>query len=146
MKSKTLKSTTLLFGLAVQPHSTDSEILKPDEIFVANRLAKISDVSPADTWNYIASKDNPADDGSRGYSVEQMCNHSRWISGSPFLQQPINFWPSQDVLMDKNPSVKMFTEDTFESADKIKAAGIDEIVAMSVNDPFVIAAFASKLS
>ena len=49
-------------------------------IFVANRLAKILDVSSSLNWRYIASSDNPADDGSRGYEVRQMNATSRWLS------------------------------------------------------------------
>ena len=38
-------------------------------VFVANRLAKIIDVSTAHDWNYITSAENPADDISRDYEV-----------------------------------------------------------------------------
>ena len=41
-------------------------------IFIANRLAKILDVSSAQDWFYISSTRNPADDGTRGYNVHQM--------------------------------------------------------------------------
>ena len=41
-------------------------------IFIANRLAKNFDVSSAFEWRYIPSAANPADDGTRGYSVYQM--------------------------------------------------------------------------
>ena len=52
-------------------------------IFVANRLAKVLDVSTANDWNYIYLADNPADDGSRGYEFKQINCSSRWSS---FLQ------------------------------------------------------------
>ena len=41
-------------------------------IFVANRIAKFLDVSSTFDWNYVPSTANPADEGTRGYSVEQM--------------------------------------------------------------------------
>ena len=41
-------------------------------IFIANRMAKNFDVSSAFEWRYIPAAANPADDGTRGYSVYQM--------------------------------------------------------------------------
>ena len=49
-------------------------------VFIANRSAKILNVSSAFDWRYIPSAANPADDGTRGYSVYQMTSESRWIS------------------------------------------------------------------
>ena len=74
-------------------------------IFVANRLAKILDVSTAHDWNYITSDDNPADDGSRGYEVKHMKCSSRWLNGSSFLQLQKSDWPSQDILKARNSNV-----------------------------------------
>ena len=65
-------------------------------IFVANRIAKILDVSSAFDWKYVSSKANPADDGTRGYSVEQMTSKSRWISGPSFLSQKRSEWPKRN--------------------------------------------------
>ena len=62
-------------------------------IFVANRIAKILYVSSAFDWMYVSSRANPADDGTRGYSVEQMTSKSRWISGPSFLTQKRSEWP-----------------------------------------------------
>ena len=56
-------------------------------IFVAIRIAKILDVSSAFDGKYVSSTVNPADDGTRGYSVEEMAAKSRWISGTSFLSQ-----------------------------------------------------------
>ena len=67
-------------------------------IFVANRLAKIFDVSSSLNWRYIASSDNPADDGSRGYEIRQMNATSRWLSGPSFLRSEGKEWPCQDLL------------------------------------------------
>ena len=59
-------------------------------IFIANRLAKILDVSSAQDWFYISSTRNPADDGTRGYNVHQMNVNSRWLLGPSFLSQNKN--------------------------------------------------------
>ena len=67
-------------------------------IFVANRLAKILDVSSSLNCRYKASSDIPADDGSRGYEVRQMNATSRWLSGPSFLRSEEKEWPCQDRL------------------------------------------------
>ena len=90
-------STTVLYWLRTP------EILS--RIFVANRLAKILDVSTAHDWNYNTSADNPADDCSRGYKVEYMNCSSRWLNGPSFLQLPKSDWPSHDILKARNLNV-----------------------------------------
>ena len=67
-------------------------------IFVANRIAKILDVSPSLSWRYIASSDNPADDGSRGYEVQQMNAASLRLSGPSYLCSEEKVWPCQDLV------------------------------------------------
>ena len=78
-------------------------------IFVANRIAKILDVSSAFDWKYVSSKANPADDGTRGYSVEQMTSKSRWISGPSFLSQKRSEWPKQEILHAQQVKVVSFS-------------------------------------
>ncbi|XP_075253227.1 uncharacterized protein LOC142345029 [Convolutriloba macropyga] len=59
-------------------------------IFIANRLAKILDVSSAQDWFYISSTRIPADDGTRSYNVHQMNVNSRWLLGPSFMCQNRN--------------------------------------------------------
>lgn len=40
--------------------------------FVANRVAYIQQSRDSDQWRYVPSKENPADDVSRGLNGEQM--------------------------------------------------------------------------
>ena len=58
--------------------------------FVANRLAKIEELSNPSQWNYVKSKLNPADDGSRGLNASEFTN-SRWIKGPEFCIRPHPF-------------------------------------------------------
>ena len=67
-------------------------------IFIANRLAKILDVSSAFDWRYIPLAANTSDDGTRGYSVYQMTSESRWISGPSFLSKHRSDWPKQEIM------------------------------------------------
>ena len=76
-------------------------------IFIANRLAKILDVSSAQDWFYISSTRNPADDGTRGYNVHQMNVNSRWLLGPSFLCQNKNTWPKQDLLSAQHVKIIM---------------------------------------
>ena len=76
-------------------------------IFIANRLAKILDVSSAQDWFYISSNINPADDGTRGYNVHQMNVNSRWLLGPYFLSQNENTWPKQDLLSAQHVKIIM---------------------------------------
>ena len=63
------------------------------QTFVANRVAMIKDGSSPSQWNYIRTNKNPADDASRGISVEDLIHDSRWINGPCFLWQSKEKWP-----------------------------------------------------
>ena len=78
-------------------------------IFVANRIVKILDVSSAFDWKYASSTANPADDGTREYSVEQMTSKPRWISGPSFLSQRRSEWPKQEILHAQQVKVFSFS-------------------------------------
>lgn len=54
-------------------------------VFVANRVQRIWDHSSADQWRCVKTKDNPADEASRGLSAEQLVQNSRWLTGPAFL-------------------------------------------------------------
>ena len=78
-------------------------------IIVANRITKVLDVSSASDWKYVLPTANPADDGTRGYSVEQMTSKSRWISGPSFLSQKRYEWPKQEILHAQQVKVISFS-------------------------------------
>ena len=60
--------------------------------FVANRIAVIHDGSDLNQWNYVATKENPADDASRGLSAKDLLLNERWIHGPEFLWTEANTW------------------------------------------------------
>jgi hypothetical protein len=66
------------------------------QTFVANRLAVIRDASKSTQWNYIKSEVNPADDCSRGLSIEKFLETKRWLCGPEFLSRPKSEWPTQE--------------------------------------------------
>ncbi|GBP97210.1 hypothetical protein EVAR_67635_1 [Eumeta japonica] len=53
--------------------------------FVANRIAKIQELSDSVQWRHVRSKENPADAISRGLAPERLQQHSIWFYGPLFL-------------------------------------------------------------
>ena len=83
------------------------------QTFVANRVNIIREGSTPDQWHYVKSADNPADDSSRGLSVEALLGRERWLKGPPFLWRPEHEWPvteierSQLKCSSEDPEVKI---------------------------------------
>lgn len=53
--------------------------------FVSNKVAAIQYKVPLAAWNYVHTKDNPADLISRGYDMELLPSHSLWWNGPSWL-------------------------------------------------------------
>ncbi|XP_055997114.1 uncharacterized protein LOC130047023 [Ostrea edulis] len=53
---------------------------------VCNRVSRIRKSSSPSQWNYVATHDNPADQGTRGLLPEQLCG-SLWLQGPNFLRE-----------------------------------------------------------
>lgn len=53
--------------------------------FVANRTSEILETIPYKQWNYVSSKDNPADVASRGIAPHKLLTCSLWWHGPTFL-------------------------------------------------------------
>jgi len=75
------------------------------QTFVANRLAIIQEVTNTEQWRHVPSKENPADDLSRGLS-----DHAeRWMQGPGFLRESETKWPQGwtcGPVKDDDPEVK----------------------------------------
>ncbi|KAJ8020040.1 hypothetical protein HOLleu_41875 [Holothuria leucospilota] len=72
--------------------------------FVANRVAKIRSVSKPHQWRHVGTKDNPADEGSRG-----TFHIRKWLTGPDFLTKDKVCWPEskfEDVDLTEDPEVK----------------------------------------
>ena len=70
---------------------SESASFKP---FVGVRVAEIQESWSTSSWRYVPSEDNPADDLSRGITVEELSS-SRWMNGPPFLLKPKTEWPNE---------------------------------------------------
>ena len=79
--------------------------------FVSNHLTVIHEHSEPSQWRYVNSEINPADDASRGLTVDTMIQNSRWLSGPEFLTKEEHLWPRdpshhQMELSTYDPEVK----------------------------------------
>ena len=66
--------------------------------FVANRIAKIRDVSLPEQWRYVDTNRNPGDYTSRGLSADSLIR-GRWLMGPKFLWQSEDQWPVRPASM-----------------------------------------------
>lgn len=61
--------------------------------FVANRIVVIHNLSKVNQWRFVDSRQNPADDASRGMSIERFLSSKRWLQGPEFLEKSKAQWP-----------------------------------------------------
>ncbi len=85
--------------------------------FVANRLQVIHEGSHPSQWHYIETDRNPADDASRGLTMDSLLQSSRWFDGPEFLWQVQSNWPAwppkQDPeVLKEDPEVKSVSVNT----------------------------------
>ena len=94
---------------------TDSKVIfgyinnevKHFKIFVANRVQTIKENSNIKQWKYISSKDNPADDGSRGLDATKVNKVTCWFNEPAFLGKPESEWTiSAEFQPPNDPEVR----------------------------------------
>ena len=91
-------------------------------IFVANGVCEILEYTRVDQWNHVATKDNPADAGTRGMSAE-ILQLSSWVKGPNFLTYScFPFEPNKDVINNIKLGVNqaVILEDTVSLATSVK--------------------------
>ncbi|XP_044182196.1 uncharacterized protein LOC122963003 [Acropora millepora] len=71
------------------------------QVFVANRVQTIRNLSDPSQWKYVDTKENPADDASRGLDAKALKQQQRWLRGPGFLWQPEKDWPAQPSSLGK---------------------------------------------
>ena len=62
-------------------------------VFVANRLSRIHDLTTPAQWRHVPTDLNPADDASRGVKPEAL--RGQWLTGPAFLTQDESKWPDK---------------------------------------------------
>ncbi|XP_035990994.1 uncharacterized protein LOC110367597 [Fundulus heteroclitus] len=63
------------------------------KVFVGTRVAEIQEMTGTSTWKFVPSKDNPADDITRGLTIQDISKGSRWTNGPEFLKLAPDCWP-----------------------------------------------------
>ena len=77
---------------------------------MANRIQIIKEHSDVGQWQYVASKDNPADHASRGIIGNKRYKIDQWFNGPSFLWKDTNEWPPSakipEVDSNNDPELK----------------------------------------
>ena len=73
-------------------------------VFVANRVQLILDCSHLNQWKYIATKENPADDASRGLNGLALIEGQNELQGPGFLWKVESEWPQQPPMVSQVPA------------------------------------------
>uniref|UniRef100_A0A2H1VAB3 1-phosphatidylinositol 4-kinase n=1 Tax=Spodoptera frugiperda TaxID=7108 RepID=A0A2H1VAB3_SPOFR len=66
--------------------------------FVANRVKQVTAVMPPNCWQYIKSKENPADCATRGLTAPQLKDYGLWWQGPAWLR---TYEPDQEAGKNK---------------------------------------------
>ena len=65
---------------------------------VGNQVTEIGSLSDHEEWRYVATDNNPADDITRGKSLQEIARGNRWSQGPAFLTTAEGLWPEQPQL------------------------------------------------
>lgn len=67
-------------------------------VYVGNRVAEIQRRSHTSQWQYISTRENPADCASRGISSKELAMHELWWHGPKWLKEEPEKWPKQPKI------------------------------------------------
>ena len=67
------------------------------QVFVANRLGEIGELTRNSEWRWVPTAQNPADDATR-FLNDALKLNSRWFNRPDFLKQPESEWPKGKFL------------------------------------------------
>lgn len=128
-KMSQLLSTELMYPEQKDIFWTDSKTVlgyinneaRKFQVFVANRVQQIRNLTDPSKWNYVESAKNPADDASRGISTKQLTDECRWLKGPEFL------W--RDGVFEDTPTSMIHLSDTDPEVKKV------EVLKTSASQP-----------
>jgi hypothetical protein len=96
-----LLRSELEYHRLVETYWTDSKVVlgyiqndaKRFQVYVANRVQLIRELSDVGLWRYVDTKNNPAGDASRGLDCSNINVKHRWFVGPDFLWKAETEWP-----------------------------------------------------
>lgn len=91
-------STVTLTWIATPPYRLKT--------YVANRVAQVQELVPAQSWKYIQSHSNPSDVASRGILPADLPHSDLWWQGPPWLSLSHGEWPIENL-----PHIDLITTD-----------------------------------
>ncbi|XP_070067195.1 uncharacterized protein [Drosophila virilis] len=65
--------------------------------FVALRIVEILEESGVDSWRWVPSAQNVADDGTKWPKTPEIHGSTRWFNGPPFLYLEESQWPQSEI-------------------------------------------------
>ena len=96
-------------------------------VFVANRVQLINDHTDKEQWNFVDTKNNPADHGSGGLFGKKILQAKSWFHGPEFLWKSVEHWPKQELayhLSENDPEVRAKKVDV----NVVKIRGVNEVL------------------
>ncbi|XP_030767900.1 uncharacterized protein LOC115891552 [Sitophilus oryzae] len=75
--------------------------------FVANKVARIQELSNPNEWHYVHTSDNPADLISRGLNEKILINTHLWWNGPSWLRLNTCDWPAYSHKIDNIPEERV---------------------------------------
>ncbi|XP_058985262.1 uncharacterized protein LOC131805726 [Musca domestica] len=66
--------------------------------FIRTRVKEIQQWVPAAKWQYVKSKENPADMGSRGISADKLPENNLWWNGPSWLMRDEESWDTKEPV------------------------------------------------
>lgn len=76
------------------------------QVFVANRVSAIQDLTNIDSWRHVPTQDNPADYVSRGVKPSALLNLKNYWSGPRWLTSTEDCWPDMQFYDDALPDLR----------------------------------------
>ena len=83
------------------------------KVFVGTRIAEIQTMTDIKNWRYVDTKNNPADDITRGKTLLELSQRHRWSQGPPFLLLSSNCWPANPCAPPESEPVEELRKTMF---------------------------------
>lgn len=98
-------NTTVLAWISSEPNSFN--------VFVANRITEIQNLTKNTNWSFVSTVENPADCASRGIYPSELVGHKLWWQGPEWLAKYQSNWPSYESVYETNLEKKKIPSHTF---------------------------------